>query len=242
MTERPDPTPDRDLKATLRPRNTRVRQGASGEEGNAAAPKSVGRKGFDSDVAERVIAATIKTLAAHGLEGVKARSVAKDAGIAVGSVYNLFGDLDALLRVANGRTYDELHAIEMRALKKAREDGASPRAQMLALAEAYLEFVANHQRRWLATLAFNRRQSDAAPEWYLEKELALFRIIEEAIADFPGVKEPSQRRRHARALWASVHGIVTIAVADSFIMQPLEEVWAEIEIIVNSVAASMEAA
>lgn len=203
-------------------------------------PKTVGRKGFDPDVREAVIAVAAKALESRGLEGAKARLIAQRAGISVGSIYNLFGDLDDLVRVVNGRTYDELHAIETGALENARAQNLSPREQMLALAKAYLEFVESQQTRWLAVLAFNRGQTNAPPRWYLEKELALFRIIEDAISTFPKAQNANSRRLHARALWASIHGIVTIAVADGFLMQPIDEVWQQIKIIVDAVAASLE--
>ena len=205
-----------------------------------ATAKPAGRKGFDPEVREAVIAAAAKALESRGLEGAKARLIAQRAGISVGSIYNLFGDLDDLVRVVNGRTYDELHAIETGALENARSQNLRPREQMLALAKAYLEFVEAHQVRWLAVLAFNRGQSDAPPRWYLEKELALFGIIENAISTFPKAKSSTVRRLNARALWASIHGIVTIAVADGFLMQPIDEVWEQIKIIVNAVASSLE--
>ncbi len=201
-----------------------------------------GRKKFDPAVRETVLQATRQAMETRGLEGVKARLIAQRAGISVGSIYNLFGDLDDLIRLVNGETYDELHTIVTCALKKARVDRLEPLEQMLALAKAYLEYVERHQTRWLATLAFNRGQIDAPPHWYLQKELALFRVIEEALTAFPGAKDPEIRRQNARALWASVHGIVTIAVADGFLMQPIDDVWAQIRIIVEAVAASLSKA
>ena len=207
---------------------------ASGRSAN------VGRKGFDETVRETVIAAALAAMEEGGLAAVKARGIAAKAGIAVGSIYNLFGDLDDLVRIVNGRTYDELLVLERAALEVAQKAGESPREQMLALAGAYLEFVEHHQTRWLATLAFNRGRQEAPPRWYLEKELALFRVIEDAISGFPGAQDPLVRRRHARALWASVHGIVTVAVADGFLMQPIDEVSEQIGIIVRAVAASLE--
>ena len=205
------------------------------------APRGTGRKGFDPAVREAVIEAARQAMEESGLEGIKARPIAQTAGISVGSIYNLFGDLDALVRVVNGRTYDELFAIEMGALEEARNASETPRAQLLALAGAYLRFVEAHQTRWQGTLAFNRGQSEPPPRWYMEKELALFRIIEDALAEFPGAGDANIRRLNARALWASIHGIVTIAVADGFLMQPIEDVWKQIEIIVHAVATTLEA-
>ncbi len=205
-----------------------------------AATTPAARARANDELREKVVAAAEKAMEAQGLAGVKARPIAQRAGVAVGSLYNLFEDLDDLVRIVNGRTYDALFDVETAALAEARATGADPRAQMLALASAYLEFVEARQTRWLATLSFNRSQVKAPPRWYLEKEFALFRIIEDAISAFPKAGDAENRRLHARALWASVHGIVTIAVADGFLMQPIDDVAKEIAIIVNAVAASLE--
>ena len=153
---------------------------ASGES------KTAGRKRFEPEMREHVIKAATRAIEAKGLEGLKARPIAQRAGISVGSIYNLFGDLDELTRVINGRTYDALYEIERSALEQAREAGKTSREQMMDLAAAYLDFVETHQAIWLACLAFNRNQTDLPPQWYLDKEQALFRIIEDAIATFPG--------------------------------------------------------
>lgn len=207
----------------------------------AGTRKAVGRKRFEPEIREHVIKAATKAIESKGLEGLKARPIAQRAGISVGSIYNLFGDLDELTRIVNGRTYDALYEIERSALEQAREAGKSTRAQMMDLAAAYLEFVETHQSIWLAALSFNRNQTEQPPQWYLDKEQALFRIIEDAIATFPGAQEIEARQNNARALWASIHGIVTVAVADGFLMQPIANVWTQIQIIVNAVAGSLEA-
>lgn len=204
-----------------------------------AAPRS-GRKGFEPEVRDRVLAAARKAMEKNGVDGVKARFIANEAGISVGSIYNMFDDLDALIRLVNGETYDELLALERAALDKARASNKSNTEQMLALAETYLEFVVHHQDRWSATLAFNRSRTQAPPKWYLQKELALFNVIEDAISAFPGAHDHDKRNVSARALWASVHGIVTMAVADGFLMQPVADVWQQITLVVEAVAASLE--
>jgi len=202
-------------------------------------PVKTGRKGLDDAVRDKVVAAARRAMEKGGIDTVKARFIANEAGISVGSIYNLFDDLDELIRIVNGETYDALLACERDGLAAAREAGETPSDQMLALARAYLEFVVEHQAIWMATLAFNRSRKTAPPKWYLAKEEALFQVIEDAIADFPGVHDLETRYLSARALWASVHGIVTIAVADGFLMQPVDDVWRQIKIIVEAVAGAM---
>ena len=208
--------------------------------GHKQGPRTAGRKGFDPAVREAVIQATLKAMAAKGLEGLKARPIAQRAGISVGSIYNLFGDLDELTRIVNGRTYDDLFARETAALEAARAAEKSPREQLLALAAAYLDFVETHQTLWLAVLAFNRGRTELPPRWYLEKELSLLLIIQDALGAFAKAADPRVCRLHARALWASIHGIATLAVADGFMMQPIDEVWEQMEIVISAVADALQ--
>jgi len=202
--------------------------------------KATGRKRFNPEIREHVIKAATRAIESKGLDGIKARPIAERAGISVGSIYNLFGDLDELTRIVNARTYDALYDIVSTALENARRAGKPPHEQMMDLAAAYLNFVESHQAIWLATLAFNRGQIEAPPQWYLDKEQALFEIIEDAIAAFPGAQDIELRRNNARALWASIHGIVTAAVTDRFLIYPIANVRTQIQIIVNAVAQSLE--
>ena len=203
-------------------------------------PEKVKRRKMGADKRALVIDAAVRAMNTKGLDGIHASTLAARAGISVGSIYNLFEDLDELIRIVNAQTYDELYSEVSDALETSRKAGETPRDQMLALAERYLDYVETHQTRWLAVLAFNRSQTEPPPNWYLEKELALFQVIEDAIVAFPGASDSQIRHNNARALWASVHGIVTIAVADGFMMQRIEAVWEQIQIIVNAVAASLE--
>jgi len=150
---------------------------------------------------------------------VKARSVAAQVGISVGSIYNLFGDLEHLIRLTNARTYDSLYEIVSAALNSSRQAGKNLQGELMDLAIAYLGFVESHQRAWHAVLAFNRAQTD-----------------------FELTRDEEFRHNTARALWASIHGIVTIAVADGFLMQPIEKVKQQIEVVVVSITNYLQPA
>ena len=45
----------------------------------------------------------------EGLRGLKARRIARDIGYTIGTLYNLFEDLDDLIVHLNGRTLDDLY-------------------------------------------------------------------------------------------------------------------------------------
>ena len=169
-----------------------------------------------------------------GLAEVKARVIAKAAHTSVGTVYNLFGHLDDLVREINGETYDDLHATVTGALTRSRSAGETARQQLLALADAYLSWVEANHSLWSATLTFNRSRPQS-PDWYSAKEVALLDVIADALTAFSKLDE-GERHSHARALWASVHGIVTMAMGRSGLTHPSAEVKGQYGLVINAVA------
>ncbi len=186
----------------------------------------------------RMLDETHKLLREGGLEAVKARAIADRVGVAVGSVYYMFGDLETLVREVNGGIYDELMEAGRGALD-ALGDRAGSEKRLLALARAYLEFVRTHAISWGGLLAFNQRHLATTPEWYLKKQNALLDLIGSSLADLPGASDPATRARAARALWASVHGIVSTNLGRLGDKHAFESVWAQIELIAGSVAEKL---
>ena len=169
-----------------------------------------------------------------GSANLKARSIAGQAGIAVGSIYNLFGDLTDLHRAVNVRLLDRLAASGGQAMQEARAAGITDtRQRLLALARAYLSFVEAHPVSWAALLAFNREHAATGePKDYRQRFDALFEIIAVVLADDAIAMDDEKRRLVARVLWSSVHGIVTSGytrVADRG-----EHVWEQIDLLVTT--------
>jgi AcrR family transcriptional regulator len=146
-----------------------------------------------------------------GSANLKARTIAGQAGIAVGSIYNIYGDLNDLHRAVNIRLLDRLAEAGKAAMRETETEGVTDtRLRLLALARAYLTFVETHPVSWAALLAFNREQSTSdEPEDYRKRFDALFEIIAAVLVDTDIPMDDSRRRLVARVLWSSVHGIVT---------------------------------
>ena len=171
-----------------------------------------------------------------GPEQVKARELAVRLGVSVGTIYNLFGDLDELLFHVNGQVYDELKAHVLETLAEARAHAPGAKEEMLALSRGYLQFVAANQDLWAGCLAFNRRRKVSVPEWYREKERGLFRLIDETLATLPGATDLETRKMATRSLWAAVHGIVTVSVGRDGLLATENDVWEQISLVVTAVA------
>ena len=113
---------------------------------------------------------------------------------------------------------------------------------MVALADGYLDFVADRRVRWSAVLSFNRRQADTPPQWYLAKEIALFAIIERAIRGAPALKTKEETHNAARALWASVHGIVVLSLNRGDPNKARKEAHDQITFVLKAMDAALEKA
>ena len=176
---------------------------------NTTPPKRPrGRPPLGPEHRERLIKATLALLDRKGLEGLQARLIAAEARLSVGSLYKLLGDIDDVARVAALETYRELYAHEAEVLRAVAD--APVRAQLMALAMGYYDFVERHDRRWQAIIA-RRKAEGRLEELYGDDENRLRSVITETLKGLPGPPDAQMRDVAARALWASVHGIVTAA-------------------------------
>lgn len=163
------------------------------------------------EVRRKIIDIGHALIAQGGSEALQARVIAKQVGISVGSIYNLVGDIDALHRLINSELLDELGMVGTSTIDDLDKRGVKDlRLRLLALAHAYLRFVEQHQNQWTALLAFNRNTTSAdTPDWYMVRLEMLFDIISDNLEDTPLGDDPERCKIAARALWSSVHGIVT---------------------------------
>lgn len=184
---------------------------------------------------ERVIEIAHRLLEEGGAPNLKARTIAQEAGIAVGSIYNMFVDLQGLHRAVNMRLLDELARRGAAAMMMLAKSGTTDtRERLLALAQAYLGFVQQHPGAWAALLAYNRGRLNAAePDAYLDRLDGLFEIIAHVVADGEPHLPQDTVRRIARALWSSVHGIVTSGYAARSGERRSEEIWRQIDLLVT---------
>lgn len=161
---------------------------------------------------ERLKADTIaiarRILSDEGLSALQARRVASEAGCSVGTIYNLYSNLDDLIVVANAGTLEDLGAALRAELERTVADDFSDR--LIGLGLAYLNFAIEHERAWRALFEHHLDADEHVPEWYRERQGDLFAIVEGLLGAV--MPDGVQRHQAARALFAAVHGIVTLAL------------------------------
>jgi AcrR family transcriptional regulator len=175
-------------------------------------------------------------IATEGLAAVQARRVAKDAGCAVGTVYNIFGDIDGLILAVNERT---LHALGSALAELAAGAGASDlRSRLMGLAMGYLSFATSHPRRWRAVFEHRLPDGTVVPAFYVEDRQQLLALIEAQLAS--AVADEKARGIAAHALFSAVHGIVLLSLDEKLGAFDAELCRQQISFIVENVARALE--
>ena len=174
-----------------------------------------------------------RTIAESGYRSLTARELAAEAGCAVGAIYNVFADMDALVAAVNSRTAERLEAAVTEAF--AGDTGsAEPKRQLVLLGRTYQSFVIDNPRLWSAIFELGARAEAALAE---QREAENARLIGHIVKPLRALLPGAGAERLvlvARALFAAVHGIVSLGQQRRFLDAPPAEVAAQITFIVEA--------
>ncbi len=171
----------------------------------------------------------------EGLGALQARRIAQESGCSVGTIYNLYDGLDDLIIRVNAGTLEELGA-KLSALQSSSNTLAD---DLTAMALAYLSFALDRQTSWRAVFEHQLAKDKIVPDWYREHQAELFSIVEAKLS--PHVEDDQQRKLAARALFAAVHGIVSIALDQKLGDFDYAATEAQVKFIVQSAARGLAA-
>ncbi|MEL6791816.1 MAG: TetR/AcrR family transcriptional regulator, partial [Pseudomonadota bacterium] len=144
----------------------------------------------------------------EGLPALNARRVAAEAGCSVGTLYNVFGQLDGLIDAVNLSTLRLLG--EEVAASMANLPADARREQRLStLAQMYLRFARTHRNRWSAL--FEHRGLGPPDKRQQDVEQLLFGRIVAAAGIDPGAITKAEADS-LRMLLAAIHGVVAFTV------------------------------
>jgi len=176
---------------------------------------------------EALIAAAEKRICDNGLSSLKARDLAADIGIALGGLYNIVADMDALLLLVSSRTLGRLGDsaaertghLPMRTREEAIE-------RLVAVAHTYLDFARKNLPLW--RMVFELRVDSPLPDWAAQDQLRLFRHIAEPLKVIMPNLDTIALTVRARTLFAAVHGIISIGLEERLIAVPPQKLADEI--------------
>ena len=151
-----------------------------------------------------------KLLAEEGLARFSGREVAKRAGYAVGTIYNVFGSLDQLIGAINSYTFSLWADFLRQRLAEGGED------RIRSLVEGYFDFATTHPNLWAAIYDHRLGDLEMLGQFDRDQRAALTAIVENEVrAALPDPDMPDAAR-FARSLIATVHGHCSYAVSGTF--------------------------
>jgi len=158
---------------------------------------------------ELIIEATTSIVEQSGLEGLSAREIAKRIGYSPGTLYNVFENLDDLLLIIEARLLDELGGRLASA-----DDSGPPNERLRRLVRTYFSFTQERPKLWNLLNEHRMPNGREVPDWYQAKIERLLTPFEEVLTPLFDERDSASQKRHARALWASVHGMTSMSTAD----------------------------
>lgn len=170
-------------------------------------------------------------IAEGGIGAIKARDLAKQAGCALGAIYTVFDDLTHITLEVNGRTFRQLGQAVDQDLQSCADAG--PTERLLCIAEAYLVFALTKTPRWRSLFDVPFSADLDVPQWYWDEMECLFAHISGPVREcFPEMSDPDQTLM-TRALFSSVHGIVSLGIENRASPVPRADLRRMIELIVR---------
>lgn len=166
---------------------------------------------------EEILGAAARMLAESGREKeLSLRAVAREVGIAAPSVYLHFKSRADLVETLRRRAYEELAAELGQARGAAIEEG--PRAVLRAMARRYVTFATGNRRayRLMYSVEWVGAPRDDAAEYPVR---LVHEVWAEAVSAVPGGGNGRlDTERVALFLWASLHGMVSMAAATPYVV------------------------
>lgn len=191
------------------------------------------------DIKEKLILATLDCLEEAGVNGVQARTLAKTAGCSVGTIYNLVGNLDNLILLANARTLNEFREFATVRHDEARHKKLDNRQLLEVLAGAYIDFASAHKKRWQANFEIPFDENNEYREAYRQGQRQLLSMIFVVLKDIAPDEDNRELLAIGRALWASVHGISMMAMSNPANTLSRDKILAQCNRLINPVVDAL---
>ena len=179
-----------------------------------------------SDLRADLIRLAQVQIALNGMASLRARDLAREAGCAVGAIYNVFADMNALVLAVNGQTFARI-GTEVAGSVTGHE-GLPPEQRLILLARAYLNFADQNHHLWRALFDIDLPDDASVPDWYRADLKSLFSHIAVPVSQiFPDLAGRDLDLM-VRALFSSVHGIVVLGLQNRISGVPRAQVEAMI--------------
>ncbi len=182
------------------------------------------------DTAERVIVT-------DGVGALTARRLATELSIAVGTTYNVFKDMSSLIEEVNARTIARITE-EISSVDAASGSGDEI---LMRYADAYIRFVSDNEHLWAALFHGEVHPDSASHQRNLANTLKLFEFLESTLQSIAPRADRETVSASARALWAAVHGMLSLVAGNRHVILGLADIRETIRVLVHNHVAGIRA-
>lgn len=161
---------------------------------------------------------------------VTLRAIAREAGIAAPSIYKRFSNRDAVLDAVVSSTFDQLATV----CEDAFHRGVTGAERVRAISRAYVAFAVEHPSEYRILFERSADNREANPRPY-PAGIRAFRSLIDAVEQMgaEGTSNGHDPMQSAEALWAALHGAVTLIPATPGFP------WSPISVIVETLIAGV---
>ena len=163
-----------------------------------------------------------------GLNGLSARAIAKNIGYSPGTLYSVFSNRDELLLRIQGALLEELIA-ELDGIPA----GGRGAARLHDLSDAYISFALRNRELWNLLQQHTPRPGKLSCELIDQNFQRIIALVADAIKSHASKATDADIQQMAHAMWASIHGISAMAVADKIGAMPIETARPCVSVIVD---------
>lgn len=169
----------------------------------------MGRRGDHSfqELSDMILNAAYEILEKDGYSNLSTRKVATKIGYTVGTLYNVFQNLDDIFIHINGRSIDKLTSYLNETLAKTKGKN-----KIKVLAQAYIDFSKENFNIWSTLFEYRFPENHQMPKWYLEKVNTMYETVEKAVKPYLRPEHEKELKEIITVLWSSIHGICILSI------------------------------
>ena len=170
------------------------------------------REAKRTELKQKLLDSAIKRIDRDGIDSLRARDLANDAGCALGAIYNIYKDLDELVFDAKVTIFTQME--DQLATAMNGTEALSPLDRMVRLSEQYYGFATSNRNLWSALFDGDLTDGREIPVWYQRALERLMGHIAVPLKQLDPSLSAEQISLKTRTLFSVVHGIVLLSIQD----------------------------
>ena len=154
-----------------------------------------------------ILVAARRITVEKGVDALSARKVAVEIGYTVGTIYQYFDSMDALVHAMNEKTLSALFET-----CHGHTNEGDPESKLIALGLEFVSYANAHTNEWTAVIGYRYKPDFEFSEAYQLQVAKLLGLIRESIAEFYESNDGAMLE-DARMLWAGLYGVFSLDVS-----------------------------